>query len=178
MFRTLCGKLPNTVIITVCDVMIQFAFQKLTNKGKGYPDFATRHLLSVTLKQNPGARIYILVDSDPYGIQIFCTYKYGALKTKHLEDHVCSSARFLGVSVLEYQDGWLPMGQRDLKLAFSMLKTMAISNEPGLNILKRELQLQLFLGKKAEINVIRDDTEVTMVEYIQKKLKRSFFSSG
>ena len=42
--------------------------------GKGVPDLATRqlvHLLSVTLP------VLIITDCDPYGLEIFLTYKYG-----------------------------------------------------------------------------------------------------
>ena len=42
--------------------------------GKGFPDVATRRLIKL-LAEKAQLPVYILVDADPYGIEIFFTYK-------------------------------------------------------------------------------------------------------
>lgn len=76
-------------------------FQRLVNDGiferikqriilvtaKGYPDVNTRTLLrkmSTELRKP----IYIIVDADPHGIEIMCTYKYGSLMKVHNSEHL------------------------------------------------------------------------------------------
>lgn len=55
--------------------------------AKGYPDVNTRTLLK---KMSTELRkpMYILVDADPHGIEIMCTYKYGSLMKVHNSEHL------------------------------------------------------------------------------------------
>lgn len=47
--------------------------------AKGYPDVNTRVLLK-KIASELHKPIYILVDADPYGFEIMCTYKFGSLE--------------------------------------------------------------------------------------------------
>lgn len=47
--------------------------------AKGYPDINTRVLLK-KIEVELCIPIYIIVDGDPFGIDIMCTYKYGSLQ--------------------------------------------------------------------------------------------------
>lgn len=62
-------------------------FDKINSKvilvtAKGYPDVNTRVLLN-RLEKDLHIPIYILVDADPHGIEIMCTYKFGSLHLVH-----------------------------------------------------------------------------------------------
>ncbi|CAK5050667.1 unnamed protein product [Meloidogyne enterolobii] len=46
--------------------------------GRGYPDICTRQFLNWLASQLPNIPMFILTDADPYGIEIFLTYKYGS----------------------------------------------------------------------------------------------------
>ncbi|KAL3118147.1 hypothetical protein niasHT_001921 [Heterodera trifolii] len=55
-------KFPRSILIT----------------GRGYPDFCTRQFLHWLSIQLP---MLVLVDADPYGVEIFLTYKYGSSRS-------------------------------------------------------------------------------------------------
>ncbi|TIB69189.1 hypothetical protein E3P77_00691 [Wallemia ichthyophaga] len=72
--------------------------------GKGYPDFATRDILSHLAKILPASIPFIaLVDSDPHGLHIFFTYKFGS--DRQSEQHRssrCSRLMLLGLRCEEF----------------------------------------------------------------------------
>uniref|UniRef100_A0A183C1A5 DNA topoisomerase (ATP-hydrolyzing) n=1 Tax=Globodera pallida TaxID=36090 RepID=A0A183C1A5_GLOPA len=49
--------------------------------GRGYPDFCTRQFLHWLSVQLPALPMLALVDADPYGVEIFLTYKYGSSRS-------------------------------------------------------------------------------------------------
>lgn len=55
--------------------------------GKGYPDVNTRMLLK-KLSTETELPIYIVVDADPHGIEIMCTYKFGSMQMLHNSEHL------------------------------------------------------------------------------------------
>lgn len=61
------------------------------------PDLATRRLVH-ELHAQLGLPIYLLVDGDPAGLHIMCTYRYGS-QVWALSNHklAVTSARWLGV---------------------------------------------------------------------------------
>lgn len=56
--------------------------------AKGYPDGNTRILLKKISTELPLLPIYILVDADPHGVEIMCTYKFGSLTKIHNAEHL------------------------------------------------------------------------------------------
>lgn len=46
--------------------------------GKGYPCLSTRNLVKMIEESHPAVPILGLFDCDPFGMDIFCTYKYGS----------------------------------------------------------------------------------------------------
>lgn len=90
--RCLCQSDPPNISLTFLEY--QAVFQTLTHyrltdhpdlpghglliTGKGYPDLATRHLLSsLSLNLPEDVPILALVDGDPYGLDIVSCYKWG-----------------------------------------------------------------------------------------------------
>ncbi|KAK2811542.1 hypothetical protein FQN50_002165 [Emmonsiellopsis sp. PD_5] len=155
------------------------AGQGILITGKGYPDLSTRaflHLLSHTtsrpfsassLPATSGSRpppIYILVDSDPDGMAIMSTYKYGSRAQSHENNNLTvPNVQWLGlqasevVSGLETQDDdvLMPLTLRDRKKARDMLTRSVIFAEDGPEPAWRaELQHMLMLNVKAEIEVL------------------------
>lgn len=64
--------------------------------AKGYPDINTRVLLK-RLETDLRIPIYILVDADPHGIEIMCTYKFGSLQMVHNSQQLAvSSIEWIG----------------------------------------------------------------------------------
>ena len=55
--------------------------------GKGYPDINTRMLLK-KISTDTNLPIYIIVDADPHGVEIMCTYKYGSMQMVHNSEHL------------------------------------------------------------------------------------------
>lgn len=55
--------------------------------AKGYPDVNTRTLLK-RMSRDLAIPMYIIVDADPHGIEIMCTYKYGSLMKVHNSEHL------------------------------------------------------------------------------------------
>lgn len=56
--------------------------------AKGYPDVNTRILLKKISTEMPHLPIYILVDADPHGVEIMCTYKFGSMMMIHNSEHL------------------------------------------------------------------------------------------
>lgn len=63
---------------TVFDILLRENCPRSLNciliTGKGYPDMATRMLVT-TLADKAQLPVYVLVDSDPHGVEIMLTYK-------------------------------------------------------------------------------------------------------
>lgn len=139
--------------------------------GKGFPDYATSKIirnLSVCLPDIP---IYGIVDSDPYGLMIFVKYKFGSKIAYQNDLMAVPRMIYLGVSIADYNTGWLPLTKRDITMAFSILNQSYMSMLEFKNI-KDELQLQLFLGKKAEMNVFCRKDAKGITSYIEKKIRQ------
>ncbi|EGT36296.1 hypothetical protein CAEBREN_28993 [Caenorhabditis brenneri] len=69
---------------TTFQKLIDENFQQMFPRGilvtsKGYPDIATRNVIKM-LSDKKKFPIYGLFDADPHGIEIYLTYKYGAIK--------------------------------------------------------------------------------------------------
>lgn len=153
VFRDMCTAFPDAIVIT----------------GKGVPDYITRKLIYIISRCHPDIPIYILVDADPYGLQIAFTYQTGGIKAdQERKTMALSKIKFLGVSIIDYRDGSLTATVNDRRKAMSLLK-MGVTND-----LQRELQLQLFICRKAELNVLNNDGSVQLHNYVKRKLTTKY----
>lgn len=132
----------------------------------------SRKLLKLLSQCYPNLPVYGLVDSDPHGIQILSTYKYGSAKMAHESASLAvERIQFLGVSILEYNYGWIQYSTRDRVLAMSMLKKKWMQMADTA-LWRREIQLGLFLGKKAEMNIVASsDENLRISQYVKEKLR-------
>ncbi|KAA8909420.1 hypothetical protein TRICI_004487 [Trichomonascus ciferrii] len=151
VFNELCNNVANAVLIT----------------GKGYPDIATRRLVSCLSRSHPQIPFLAAVDSDPHGIRILGVYRFGSNRTpNHNHNLICPELRHIGVSLFDYEQGWVEYNEQDYRTAFSLLKTDWIQLPEMLDC-RREIHRGLFLGKKAEMNVISNSSSLST--YINHK---------
>ncbi|KAF7782146.1 hypothetical protein Agabi119p4_1522 [Agaricus bisporus var. burnettii] len=155
---------------------------KCLDKGKGYPDIATRHLVK-TLADclPPRIPIMALVDGDPYGLDILSVYKYGSRALKHENERLAAGdgVVWIGIWASEFsslgidKDKLLPISKGDEKKASCIatdflarvteavtwrpLKAFAMLNRPKEMLptkWKKELMRLLFIRRKAEIEIL------------------------
>ncbi|KAL1723839.1 Spo11/DNA topoisomerase VI subunit A [Schizophyllum commune] len=125
-------------------------------RGKGYPDLATRHLVKTLSDCLHDVPILALVDADAYGLDILSVYKYGSRSLRH-EVGKLAAARmeWMGVKGSElnelgvHADHLLPFSKRDEKMALAMLRRPDLPQE-----WRKELSRMLFTRRKAEIEVL------------------------
>ncbi|OJD32976.1 meiotic recombination protein spo11 [Diplodia corticola] len=145
--------------------------------GKGYPDLSTRIFLhkisAVSTLGNSMIPILALVDMDPDGLSIMCTYKYGSITLSHEGDSVkVPSMQWLGIKSVDimalaeselgvsqtanvhHTEGLLSLSYRDRRKASQMLRKDSHSEDNTYNELKRNLQIMLMLNMKAELEIL------------------------
>ena len=144
-------------------------------KAKGYPDLSTRSFLRLLSMGsngiNPTPPICCLVDFDPDGIAIMSNYKYGSRVLSHENDALNVAAiQWLGVkckdicrnmtAIDDEKENVLPLCKRDRKKAINMLQSNDMVSECGVEqSWRRELQVMLMLGVKAEMDVLSERDE-------------------
>ncbi|KAH8841786.1 hypothetical protein MCOR07_002362 [Pyricularia oryzae] len=72
--------------------------------GKGYPDLSTRNLVYCLREARPRIPIYSLVDYDPDGIRILCTYKYGSSALEHERQSAVSNIQWIGIRLSDIKE--------------------------------------------------------------------------
>ncbi|GAA6001387.1 hypothetical protein JCM10207_006638 [Rhodosporidiobolus poonsookiae] len=124
--------------------------------GKGYPDLATRELVKRLSDELPDTPLLALVDSDPHGLEILSTYRFGSASLSFdAANLTVARLEWLGVKGTEWdalgvdRDELLPLTRADRGKALGMLKREWLPDE-----WRRELEYMLHLGRKAEIQVL------------------------
>ncbi|EDV23061.1 uncharacterized protein TRIADDRAFT_57943 [Trichoplax adhaerens] len=70
--------------------------------GKGYPDMSTRLMIRF-LWDALKLPTFVLTDADPYGLEIFCVYKYGSKEMSFEAENLCFPLiKWLGVLPSEF----------------------------------------------------------------------------
>jgi len=105
------------------------------------------------------------VDFDPDGIAIMSTYKHGSWTLSHENANLnVPSMRWLGLQSRELldgttgglNDGLLQLTMRDRKKAMKMLERPLLDEGGEGKEWRRELQVMLMLGVKAEMEILAD----------------------
>lgn len=149
-----------------------------STQGKGYPDLSTRaflFLLSISsFPEQSSPPVYALVDFDPDGINIMSTYKHGSWNLSHEDqNHNVPSICWLGPKSedLLFNNGdtdkcesemvsdgegagLLHLSLRDRRRAVGMMKKNKMKKNGQDKEWKRELQVMLMLGLKAEMELL------------------------
>ncbi|CAE6427164.1 unnamed protein product [Rhizoctonia solani] len=144
--------------------------------GKGYPDLATRQLVSVFSNELPERiPILCLVDADPHGMEILSVYKFGSKILAH-EDVAAERVQWIGVKRADIERLGIP--------SFEMLKITPTDVRKAENMIcsetlpvewAEELEEMLETGTKAEIEVIsgRGEGARALVEYVHGKVSEA-----
>ncbi|KAF4447350.1 hypothetical protein F53441_9114 [Fusarium austroafricanum] len=149
--------------------------------AKGYPDLTTRSFLNFVHEWHPHLPILGLLDYDPDGVKILRCYRYGSDRLSHEADLGTQALQWLGIKSTHllrdyanafpassgppsqsYQvsitstlcrDPITYLNVRERSVAISTLKKIANSlpDEIEVSEMRRELQLMIALGVKAEI---------------------------
>ncbi|KAM5489002.1 endodeoxyribonuclease [Microsporum audouinii] len=164
----------------VDDIAFTFGVDRAAlHVGKGYPDVSSREFLRLLsqssnqessfnlLAANPAFAslpVYILVDSDPDGMAIMSTYKYGSMAQVHQNAYLnVPSIQWIGlyasemISTVDFLNGssLIPMSRRDRKKAEAMLNRNPCFAEDGPEpSWRKELQSLLVMNMKAEIEIL------------------------
>ncbi|KAH7079721.1 meiosis-specific topoisomerase Spo11 [Paraphoma chrysanthemicola] len=165
--------------------------------AKGYPDVASRAFLRIIADQAPHLPIHCLVDSDPDGIAILSTYKYGSYRLAH-EDVALSATpglslptiRWLGVKshhiirtpVGECDtspttrlglQGLMRLTARDRNKVSRMLEWDLCAEDGPEQGWRSELQTMLMLNIKAEMQIL-DEMPGGLVSWLSMELFKTY----
>ncbi|KAB8234655.1 putative meiosis-specific topoisomerase Spo11 [Aspergillus alliaceus] len=138
--------------------------------GKGYPDLSTRAFVRKIFEDSHrlgrALTFYALVDSDPDGMAIMSTYKYGSMAHTSQNGRLnITRLRWLGLRTSEVVTGasnnddeaLIRLTARDRKKIITMLSNNPVWMEEGPELEWRaELQQMLMLNLKAEIEILYD----------------------
>ncbi|XP_053998774.1 meiotic recombination protein W68 [Hylaeus anthracinus] len=136
--------------------------------GKGYPDVATRMLVKL-LSEKMELPVYIIVDADPFGVDIMCVYRFGsATLSKERESLACPKVRWLGIHPSEL----LALGASTVSLTgFDLSKLAAIEGRPYMtHAFLKELEI-MRMGKSEIESVSSFSRKFLIATYLPCKIK-------
>lgn len=115
--------------------------------------------------------IFALVDPDPWGIEIMCTYRFGSLSMSHQSELLAvPSIRWLGIypsEIEKFYNANEPLTRKDISKLKDLLNRPYIKDEP---LLKKEIQVLLDNNYKAEIEGIEVTPSYLTKLYIRHKV--------
>ncbi|KAI8569670.1 hypothetical protein RHMOL_Rhmol02G0295400 [Rhododendron molle] len=121
--------------------------------AKGYPDIATRFLLHRISRTFPDLPIFGLVDWNPAGLAILCTFKFGSIGMGLEAYRYACNVKWLGVRKddleLLPEQSFIPLKPRDLQIAKSLASSEILPDN-----YKEELAVMVESGKRAEIEAL------------------------
>ncbi|OAQ95780.1 hypothetical protein LLEC1_04982 [Akanthomyces lecanii] len=149
--------------------------------ARGYPDLMTRRFLAQIQSDCPHLTMLVLTDFDPDGLNIFSCYRYGTTNFAHESSNARINFGWLGIQSgqlgslqittwgetqnQEWSDNCLVnLTPRDRFSAIRMLRKDFHSEHGGSThiAIRRELQIMLMLGAKAEIQALDDSGDITL----------------
>lgn len=178
--------LANILLIVEKDTVFQYLvansiFSTLRGKvvmltARGYPDFCTRWILRKLSVENL-INFYILVDGDPYGIEIMLIYRYGCVPKSSTSYYLnCPKLKWLGIHPSDFAKIVTkrePMTKNDNDKIKCLLSRQYISQE-----IRRELLVLNRQQHKIKIDNIPVHMFPKFINYyiFQKMKKDELFS--
>ncbi|XP_027183324.1 meiotic recombination protein SPO11-2 [Coffea eugenioides] len=122
--------------------------------AKGYPDIATRFFLHRMSRAFPEMPILGLVDWNPAGLAILCTYKFGSIGMGLEAYRYACNVKWLGmrmddISQLVPEESLINLKPKDLQIAKSLLSSDVLQDS-----YKEELATMVESGRRAEIEAL------------------------
>jgi meiotic recombination protein SPO11 len=126
--------------------------------GRGVPDYSSRLFLKL-MEDSFEIPILGLFDMDPYGIAIFCIYKFGSRMAAYDGMNMaCTSLRWLGIRPSEMgrvnKRYLMEMSERDRTMIDRLLTDQQIPSE-----IIRELEIMRQKNAKAQIEALMTDLQ-------------------
>ncbi|KAK1996332.1 type IIB DNA topoisomerase [Colletotrichum falcatum] len=166
--------------------------------GKGYPDLVTKQFLHLLHEVKPELPIMALVDYDSDGIAIMRCYSHGSRGHAHEKNTVVPSMTWLGIKSgdLAPQSGLLcseglvhggsqrspatslfehssSLTKKQRKSAARIIKEIGEDGADCDIMCRRELQVMMFLGIKAEIQAVDDGGD--MSNWLDRNIRDHLF---
>ncbi|KAL1330680.1 hypothetical protein HN51_047939 [Arachis hypogaea] len=140
--------------------------------AKGYPDMATRVLLHRIHRTFPDLPILALVDWNPAGLAILCTFKFGSV-TMGLEAYrYACNVKWLGLRGNDLEmlpdESLVPLKPKDLQIAQSLMSSGILQGN-----YRDEVALMVQSGRRAEIEALYFHGYDYLGKYIAKKIVQS-----
>jgi meiotic recombination protein SPO11 len=160
-------------------------FQQLANEhkllsrailltGKGYPDVNVRCLLRL-IADRLRIPIYVLVDCDVYGMEIFCIYRFGSLKLAAHCDHLAvNNVRLLGLLPSEVQrlklTGGVKFNDKDWNKLQSLTQRPYVQQLPRLH---HEMCVLQQIGNKIGLQALSqiEHGPEFLSDYVEKRIR-------
>ena len=159
--------------------LVEEEFHKKNNclliTGKGQPDIATRRLIRC-LEKDYKIPVYILTDSDSYGMQICSSYKRGSIALSFESPYLAvPNAHLLGLLPSDLDKFDVPKAARLKMTEWDMKKANNLLDYPWISGNKRwseELKLMVKRKEKAELQALAQHGITFMTDvYIPQKLE-------
>ncbi|KAK6274680.1 hypothetical protein POUND7_004389 [Theobroma cacao] len=142
--------------------------------AKGYPDIATRFLLHRMSRAFPDLPILALVDWNPAGLAILCTYKFGSIGMGLEAYRYACNVKWLGLRGDDLQlipeQSLAPLKPRDLQIAKGLISSVILQEN-----YREELALMMQSGKRAEIEALYFHGYDYLGKYIAKKIVQASY---
>ncbi|KAL2348014.1 hypothetical protein Fmac_002014 [Flemingia macrophylla] len=140
--------------------------------AKGYPDIATRLLLYRISRVFPDLPILALVDWNPAGLAILCTFKFGSIGMGLEAYRYACNVKWLGLRghdlPLLPDQSFVPLKPKDLQIAQSLISSGMLRDN-----YKEEVALMVQSGRRAEIEALYFHGYDYLGKYIAKKIVQS-----
>ncbi|KAK7406089.1 hypothetical protein VNO78_07706 [Psophocarpus tetragonolobus] len=140
--------------------------------AKGYPDMATRFLLYRISRAFPELPILALVDWNPAGLAILCTFKFGSVGMGLEAYRYACNVKWLGLRghdlPLLPDESFVPLKPKDLQIAQSLMSSGILQDS-----YKEEVALMVQSGRRAEIEALYFHGYDYLGKYIAKKIVQS-----
>ncbi|KAJ6341749.1 hypothetical protein OIU78_009826 [Salix suchowensis] len=137
--------------------------------ARGYPDIATRFLLHRMSRTFPELPIMALVDWNPAGLAILCTFKFGSIGMGLEAYRYACNVKWLGLRGDDLQlipeESFVLLKPRDLQIAKSLMSSETLQEKH-----REELALMVQSGKRAEIEALYFHGYDYLGKYIAKKI--------
>ncbi|KAJ3692591.1 hypothetical protein LUZ60_011686 [Juncus effusus] len=121
--------------------------------AKGYPDIASRLLLRRLSETFPSMPIFALLDWNPAGLAILCTYKFGSIRMGLESYRYACNVKWLGLRGddinLIPQNAFIELKSRDHQIAKSLLSSKLLPE-----VYKTEVEKMVSIGRRAEIEAL------------------------
>ncbi|AEE34178.1 unnamed protein product [Arabidopsis thaliana] len=137
--------------------------------AKGYPDIATRFFLHRMSTTFPDLPILVLVDWNPAGLAILCTFKFGSIGMGLEAYRYACNVKWIGLRGddlnLIPEESLVPLKPKDSQIAKSLLSSKILQE----NYIE-ELSLMVQTGKRAEIEALYCHGYNYLGKYIATKI--------